>query len=220
MKTKNAISVKEIILEHLWIALGVAILATSVFLFFRPHNLVLGGISGLGIILEYLSSKHWSFQIPLWLTNLVFNVVLSLIALKVMGFRFLLKTIYGFLCLTLFFFLLEFTPQGFMEFFYTIPLIISSMIGAIVAGIGIGIFFLKDAGTGGTVLIAQLISHRFKKLPVATSLMFADWSIILMGIFVFGIERSVYGMVAIYISTKVIEQTMKFLTKFRERRAA
>jgi len=92
----SARNYKQIVLQYLQIAMGTTVLALGVYLFFMPHNLVVGGVSGLGIIILHYSETHLPFAIPVWLTNLAINIPLAVIALIVMGRKFLAKTIFAF----------------------------------------------------------------------------------------------------------------------------
>ena len=201
------INLKKIIIEYLQIALGTAILGIGIFVFFMPHNLVVGGVSGLGIIILHYSENYWPFAVPVWFTNLAVNIPLLLISLKVIGLKFITKTVFSAFFLTLVLFLLE---EYFPIAVYT-DLFLASVVGGVVVGVGVGVVYRQLATTGGTVLVATLLHRLFKHLPMPRILMFADWAIILLGFFVFGPELTMYALIAIFISTKSMEYVLEGL---------
>jgi len=203
----NSNNFKKILMEYLQVAVGTAILGIGIFVFFMPHNLVVGGVSGLGIIILHYSESYWPFTIPVWFTNLAVNIPLLLISLKVIGFKFITKTIFAAFFLTLVMFLLEeYVPVA-----VETDLFLASIIGGVVVGAGVGIVYRQLATTGGSVLVATLLHRLFKHLPMPRILMFVDWSIILLGFFIFGPELTMYALIAIFVSTKSMEYVLEGL---------
>ncbi|MCL2376052.1 MAG: YitT family protein [Defluviitaleaceae bacterium] len=204
MSTKNH---KQIALQYLQIALGTTVLALGVYLFFMPHNLVVGGVSGLGIIILYYSETHLPFIIPVWLTNLAINIPLAVIALLVMGKKFLAKTIFAFSTFSFALFLLE----EYINIALEIDFFLAAIIGGAICGVGVGLVYRQLATTGGSVLIAALLHKVLKHIPTSRILMALDWSVILLGFFVFGPERTMYAIIAIFVSTKAMEYVLEGL---------
>jgi len=197
---------KRVVLEYVNIAIGVTIVALAIYLFFMPNNLIIGGVSGIGIILLHYS-ENWVFTIPVWLTNLGLNIPLLLIALKVLGAKFIAKTVFATLYLSVAMFLLEeFVPQ-----FLETDLLLSAVFGGVVCGIGIGLVYRQLSTTGGSVLIATLIHKVLRYVPMSRALLIIDASIILLGFFVFGQERTMYAIIAVFISSKAIEYVLEGL---------
>ncbi|MCL2573180.1 MAG: YitT family protein [Defluviitaleaceae bacterium] len=204
MTTKSG---RQVVYEYLWIAIGTAIMAFGLYFFFMPHNLVVGGVSGLGIIILDYSYNNLDFTIPVWLTTLVFNIPLVLIALKVFGLKFIAKTTFAYLFLTLSLFLLE----EYVTYTFETDFFLASIIGGVICGIGVGLVYRQLATTGGSVLVAALLHKVFKHIPTSRILMTVDWSIILLGFFVFDFERTMYAIIAIFVSTKAIEYILEGL---------
>ncbi|MCL2753024.1 MAG: YitT family protein [Defluviitaleaceae bacterium] len=197
------INYKKVFVEYLHIALGVAILGAAIYFFFMPHNLVVGGLSGLGIII-YHYTQDWIFPIPVWLTNFGINIPLLLIALKVLGAKFIMKTLFGAVWLSLVLLLLEFVPNPLET-----DLLLASLFGGALAGFGVGIAFRKNGTTGGSTLTATLVHRITKKSSIPSILMVIDWGIILMGLFVFGPAQTMYAIAAIFVCTKVMEYVIE-----------
>jgi len=198
---------KLIAMQYLQIAIGTAIMAIGIYFFFIPHNLVVGGVSGLGIIILDYSYNNLSFAIPVWLTTLVVNIPLVLIAFKVFGPKFIAKTTFAYLFLTFSMFLLE----EYVHFVLETDFFLASIIGGVVCGVGVGLVYRQLATTGGSVLIAALLHRIFKHIPTSRILMIVDWSIIALGFFVFGFERTMYAIIAIFVSVKAMEYILEGL---------
>ena len=175
-------------------------LAASIALFYAPHNLVTGGVSGLGIILLYYSSNYWNFYIPVWLTNLAINIPLLLLALKMMGIHFIAKTVFATLFLSLSLFFLENMPLEIES-----DIFLGAVFGGVVAGVGLGVVIRNTATTGGSDMAAMLVSRIKKTISFSTSLMFIDWAIIISGFFVFGPENTMYAIISIFVCVKAID---------------
>ena len=197
----------QIAMQYLQIAFGTAIMAIGIYFFFLPHNLVVGGVSGLGIIILDYSYNHLSFAIPVWLTTLVVNIPLVLIAFKVFGPKFIAKTTFAYLFLTFSLFLLE----EYVRYELHTDFFLAAIIGGVVCGIGVGLIYRQLATTGGSVLIAALLHRIFKHIPTSRILMVVDWSIIAPGFFAFGFERTMYAVIAIFVSVKAMEYILEGL---------
>jgi len=202
----ETIKFKKYFWEYSKIAFGTALLGASVALFIAPHNLVIGGVTGLGVILLYYSQNYFGFAVPVWLTNLAINIPLLILALKFLGVKFLAKTIFATLFLSLVLFIMDNVPL-----YIESDLFLGSVFGGVVSGFGLGIVFKNLSTTGGTDLIAMLIQHFKKHLQVSQTLMFIDWGIILLGFFVFGSEHTMYAIVSVFICIKAIDFVLEGL---------
>ena len=198
-------SKKSILIEYLFLALGTLVMAFALELFIAPQNLVLGGVTGLGIIILHYSAA-WPFQIPVWLTNLVINIPLLLVGLKIFGMEFIFKTIFCTLFLSLSLFVLEISP-----IYLDSDLFLSSIFGGMMTGVGLGIVLRFMATTGGTDLAATILHRFFPSIAVSRLLMFLDWAVILTGFFVFGSSHTMYALIAIFIATKAIDYVLEGL---------
>ena len=104
-----------------WIALvtGVFLLAISVNWVYDPAGMVTGGVTGLGISIKYLSGKFLPFEIPVWLTNLAFNLPLLILAWKLLGKKFILRTLVATGLLSFFIYPLLFPSP--LSLFFSLP---------------------------------------------------------------------------------------------------
>ncbi|WP_298839351.1 YitT family protein [Clostridium sp.] len=197
-ETKN-----ENIFNYIYIMIGATILAAGVNLFFANLKLVTGGVSGLAIVIEYLSIKNYGVDIPLWFTNMVVNVPLLAIAIKLKGRAFVGKSMFAAAYLSFALFYTSFIPTP------KVDLLIASIFGGVFVGIGLGFVLRASASTGGTDLAANIIKVYLKNVPIAKIILAIDSTIILLGAFVFGIEKAMYALISTYIVSKVIDSILE-----------
>lgn len=196
------------VLDYLLITLGCCLLSYAVISFWAPQNLVTGGISGLGIIImHYTETAGFRFPIPIWLTNFVLNLPLFAIGYKIMDKTYFVRSVYGYLVMTVAFYVLQFFPPVPTDF------MLSSLFGGVVAGVGIALVFRAKATTGGSTLIAAIL-HRwaFSQFSTAKILFVTDTIIIMAGLVFFGPIATMYAVVAIFVSTKVADAVLEGLS--------
>ncbi|MBU3156141.1 YitT family protein [Clostridium estertheticum] len=197
-ETKN-----ENILNYIYIMIGATILAAGINMFFASLKLVTGGVSGLAIVIEYLSIKNYGVDIPLWFTNIVVNIPLLAIAIKLKGRAFVGKSMFAAAYLSFALFYTSFIPVP------KVDLLIASIFGGVFVGIGLGFVLRASASTGGTDLAANIIKVYLKNIPIAKIILVIDSTIILLGAFVFGIEKAMYALISTYIVSKVIDSILE-----------
>lgn len=190
-------------LEWVYITIGVMIASFAFSFFIEPHNLVIGGVSGLGIILKSLWKFDTSFII------LALNLILLLIGLMFLGKEFFLKTVYGSLIFPLFikvfnvlYELLEVSPST--------DKLLLILFSSVIMGVGLGIT-IKFGGTTGGADIPQKILLKYFHIPFSVSLFFIDGSVILFGFFVMGgndFSAILYGILFIFLSGFTMDQVV------------
>lgn len=148
-------------------------------IFLLPNNLVGGGVSGFAAILYYATG------IPMGYTYLILNVILLIIAIKILGTGFGGKTIYAILmtgiCLNIF---PNIIPVEFInEFAVSNGKLLCTILGGIIAGVGIGLSISQGGSTGGTDIIA-LLWCKFKNASPGRVILIIDVMIIISSILV------------------------------------
>lgn len=198
---KDKIFSKRWIINYTLIILGAFILAAGFVLFITPYKIVPGGVYGIAIIIHYLIGS------PVGLTALFMDVPLTIIGIKVLGPRFGYKTVVGFL-LTAFF------VDGLTYLYGDLPLVpdeplLSAIFGGVFLGTGLGMIFKSKATSGGTDIVAMIIS-KHTHLPVGQLLIYVDSAIVLIGLLVFQDWRiPLYSLIVIYITGKVIDTILQ-----------
>ena len=185
--------------DFLMIAAGTVCMALAVNLVYEPLGMVTGGISGLSIVVRRLTGQWLGKSVPVWLSNLLLNIPIFLTALKIKGKSYMRMTLFANLCFTGALFLIPVpdTPQK--------DFVLAAVVGGVLTGAGLGLVFSRGCSTGGTDLLGAVIHHFFPYYPVGQILFLLDCLIIAAGAWVFGIRPAVYAVVAIYLTTRLMD---------------
>ena len=179
------------------IIIGAFIMASGFVLFITPYKIVPGGVYGISIVLHYILGT------PVGAMALAFDVPLTIIGIKVLGPRFGMKTVVGFLSTALFVDTLTWV-------YGTQPLVegdalLSSIFGGLFIGVGLGLIFKSRATSGGTDIVAMMVS-KYTKLPVGQLLIIIDSIIVILGLVVFRDWKiPLYSLIVIFIVGKVVD---------------
>ncbi len=149
-------SIRKVLLEtkcYILITLGLLLYAIGWDVFLIPNNMVGGGVTGISAIIFY------AFKIPISISFFAINLVLLVIALKVLGKGFGIKTVYAIIVTSLFFeFLPDIIPASFIqEIAISNGKLLSAIFGGVLSGFGVGLCFSQGGSTGGTDIIALMI---------------------------------------------------------------
>lgn len=182
------------------IALGLAIYSFSWTAFLLPSGLMGGGVSGIGALIYYASGE----TIPMGYSYFIINAFLILIALRVLGPKFGLKTIFAIIVASV----LLSTFQKFI----TSPLVddkfMCAIIGGILGGVGVGITISQGGSSGGTDIIAMII-NKYKNISPGRIILYLDIFIIASSYLLFeDIPTIVYGYVVMGIASYSIDMVI------------
>lgn len=183
-------------LEYLLIIVGTGLMATAIISCFDAAGMVTGGFSGIAILVKAGTKNLYGNGIPLWITNLVLNIPVFLLAAKIKGFAFVKKALMGDLTLTIW---LAVLPAWKLSGDF----LLAALYGGILQGIGIGFVFLGGGTTGGTDLLAAIVQKYLRHYSIAQIMQFIDGAVVIVGMYVFGVERALYAIIAVYLVTKV-----------------
>ena len=183
-------------MEYLLIIVGTALMATAITSCFDAAGLVTGGFSGIAILVKAGTKSLYGNGIPLWVTNLVLNIPVFLLAAKIKGVAFVKKALLGDLSLTVW---LAVLPAWKLSGDF----LLVALYGGLLQGGGIGLVFLGGGTTGGTDLLAAIIQNFMRHYSIAQIMQFVDGAVVLVGMYVFGVERALYAIIAVYLVTKV-----------------
>jgi len=185
MKPKLATVIKD----YTIISFGLLLYVLGWQLFLIPAEITGGGVSGISAVVFFAT------KIPVSLTFLVINAVLVLIAIKILGASFGVKTIYSIAVLTVFFAVF----QSVLEKPLVDDTFLSAVIGGMTGGIGLGIVFSRGGSTGGTDIFAMIIM-KYRNVSPGKLIMLFDVIIIASSYFVFqSPEKLVYGYVSMWV---------------------
>lgn len=190
-------------LDYLLMAVGTALMAVSINSIYDPISMVTGGFTGAAIIIKELTAGFIPGGIPLWLTNIVLNVPVFILCLKIKGVRFLKRTLFATVALSFWLWILPVIPLGIDDF------VLASLFGGAIGGIGIGMVLMGRATTGGTDLVAALIQHFMKQYSIVKIMQVVDGLIVILGAYVFGITRAMYAIIAIFVTSWISDYLLE-----------
>ena len=203
------ITVKKLIIEYLLIVAGSIIYALGTVCFIFPDGLLLGGTSGVAVILASFIGNTPGIIFT------VINALLLLAALIILGKSMALKTFVGSTVTTLAITLFE------QLFKFDKPMIssayLSAAIGAALIAIASGILFYVDSSSGGTDIIA-LIIKKFSNIKIGMALLITDLLIVIVGGILSGCTIAIASFIGLLIKTLGIDLVIKLINKFREKR--
>lgn len=177
--------------DYLLLTLGAFIMGFAIKNIYDPVNLVTGGVSGIAIIMKA------QFGVPLWLTNTMLNVPLFAAGFKLMGWRFIKRTLTATVMLSFSLYIIPEMP------FLTDDILLAALFGGIISGVGTGLVLLASATTGGTDMLAALIQKYMKHYTIAQVMQVIDGMVVLAGAGVFGIRFALYAVIAVFALGKV-----------------
>ena len=192
MKTTKA---SEYFVQYALIALGSALFAAGFQFFLYPNSIIVGGVSGIAMIINYLT------DLPVGVLNIVLNIPLFIIAWRHFGTRFIVSSFVGMLLSSVLvdlFALTNYSP--------TDDMLLACIIGGAVKGFGLGIIYYAGTTTGGTDIVAKFVRLKFPYINFGTLLMLTDAVIIIAFAVIFKeVEGAMYAVISMFVVSKVID---------------
>lgn len=178
--------------DYLYVIIGAAFIAIAFNVFLLPNQIASGGVSGISTILKGVFGwepgiVQYSLNIPLFIAGLIF-----------LGAKFGVKSFVGTLVLpAVVLVTANWEP-------WTMNPLLGALFGGITVGLGLGIVFRGGASTGGTDLAAQIIT-KYTGFSLGRSVLLLDGLIVLSAAVVFDIEKALYALIALFVTTKTID---------------
>ncbi len=179
------------------IVIGSVLYALSVVWFIDPVHIIPGSITGIGVVIKAV------LGFPIGQLNFIINVPLVIIGTIVLGKRLLIYT-----GLTVFLTSVLMDKLAFIQPF-TNDVMLASIFGGVIMGVGLGLILDGGGTTGGTTLVGRLISKKYPHVPMGDILMVGDFIIIMAGSFVLrDWDLLLYSLIDLYVCVVVINVTM------------
>ena len=186
--------------DYLMIALGLIFYGIGWTVFLLPNDITSGGVPGISSIV------YWATGIPVQYTYFVINAVLLALALRILGFKFCIKTIFAVFTLTFFLSIIQKLAEG-THLLADQPFM-ACVLGATLCGIGIGIAFTSNGRTGGTDIIAAII-NKYRDITLGRVIMMCDLIIISSSYLVLqDWEKVLYGFVTLFVCSFMLDQVV------------
>lgn len=192
----NRTNWKELGIDTLYDLAGALLQAVGVWCFIEPFNIAPGGVSGIALMINYLTG------IPVGAMTFLINVPLLIISYFCLDRRMTMKTIRTviWMSVVLDLFAARFLPQ------YTGDRLISVAFGGIFVGAGVAAAFLRNSTTGGTDIAAKLLQKKQPYMQTGYALMTVEFFIVGASIIVYQeIEAAMYGLISIVCTTQTID---------------
>lgn len=210
--------------EYIMIAVGLLINTLAWNLFLIPNEVAGGGATGIAAIVMYatkgllpaevqaffsmLGMESVGGGIPITVTFFAINAILLIASIRILGFQFSIRSIFGVLCLTVWLWIpfrdlyQQFTGEPFPLF----DPFMSSIMAGIILGIGMGMAFTNNGSSGGTDIIAKII-NKYRTVTLGRALLFTDVAIICSSGFLpdAGIDRVIYGLIAMTVTSITLD---------------
>ena len=183
------------------IILGIAIYSFGFTAFILPEKVVMGGVSGIGSLI------YFAFNIPVAVTQYSINLLLLAFAYRLVGKQFVLRTIFGATVISI---MIGFMQPFFLELLDGKPLVqgetfMNVIIGGLCCGLGIGMAFTHNGSTGGTDIVAAMVSKK-SNVSIGRTMLYTDFFIISSSYILFqDINKIVYGFVVLFIASIVAD---------------
>lgn len=184
---------KQRILEYGQISVGSFVAALGLTMFLVPNMVAAGGVSGLATVIHYV------YELPVGWVMLAFNIPLFILGVFFMGKGFGSKSLVGAALMSVFTELTRNFPVP------THDLLLSSVYGGVVLGLGLGIVFRARGSTGGSDLTAMLLNYFVPSVSIGQGILLVDFFVIILEGIVFDWELAMYSWIALFISSKVID---------------
>ncbi len=199
--------------DYVMIIVGLTIYAIAFTAFILPHEIVIGGLAGVGTLVYFATNG----AIPVAVTSFTCNIILLACAYKIVGRKFVLRTIFGVIVASIGIGVFE---NVFMSLDHPIipDRIVSILLGGILCGFGIGTTFIHNGSSGGTDIVAAMVS-KVSNVSIGRTMIYVDLLIVSCSIFLpfdgtleqrieARIPTIVYGILIIFLYSYVTDQVI------------
>lgn len=200
-KIKDIVYHKNYIPRFMTLLLGVTLLAINYNLFLIPNNLVIGGTSGLAIIFQEIF--HISPQIFLYITS----ILLLIISFIFLGKGDTLNTIIGSFLYPLMVSVTVPLANILKNYFVFDSFLIIALLAGLISGFSNGIIYKSGFTTGGSDILMKIL-NKYARIPEGKSVLYTNILIILLGGFFFGINKMIYAIIILFISSTLVDRIL------------
>lgn len=186
--------------DYLLIALGMILYGIGWTVFLLPNQITVGGLPGVASIV------YWATGVPVQYTYFSINFILLILSIKILGWKFSVKTIFAVFTLTFFLLFIQQLTEG--TTFLQNEVFMSCILGATLCGSGIGIAFSVNGSSGGTDIVAAII-NKYHDVSLGRIIMMLNMTIVTCSYFVLkDWGQVVYGYVTLYVISFVIDKIL------------
>ena len=185
----------EVLKDMVFFVVGSFIYAVSVNVFTAPNNIAPGGVTGISTMVNYVAG--W----PIGMLGLLLNIPIFIWAIIEIGYKLVGKTMIA----TVFVSIAIDSISMFLPAYKGDPML-AAIFGGILEGAGLSLVFMRGGTTGGSDLVARLLGRRLRNLSLGKLMLGIDLTVVIVSAFVYqSIESALYAVIAIFVSTKLID---------------
>lgn len=187
--------------DYLFIIFGAFIYSFAFTGFILPLGVVIGGVTGVGTLIYFLTG------IPVGISQYIINLILLACAFRIVGRQFVVRTIFGTTCMAVWLSILQpLMAARFPEGVLPGQDFMSILIGAFLLGIALGLVFIHNGSTGGTDIVAAIVSKK-TNISVGRTMLYTDFCIISSSYLLFhSIDKIVYGLIVLFLLSYIVDQ--------------
>ena len=200
IKTKKEL-ITEFLKKGFFLIVGAFIVAVALEMFLLPNKIIDGGVIGISMMASYLT--NWNLGLLIFCINIPF----VLLAYKTIGKKFVINTFFAIAMLSI--------ATNVVSHFHHITedLLLVTIFGGILLGIGVGLILRNNASLDGTEMVSLVLTKKLKIVSVGELLMFINLFIYAAAGFVFEWDRAFYSILTYYIASKTIDMVLECLDK-------
>ncbi len=189
-------SLREELKNDLLVVVGLLVAAAAYRMYLIPNQVVNGGFTGVGQLLNHATG------ISVGLVNIALNVPLFLISMKSMGLRFGVRSLIAMVLMSLLIDHIPLPPA-------TDDMLLASVYGGAISGIGFGLVLRGNATTGGTDMLASLLHRLVPVIKVSYAIFMIDGLVIIASAFVFEAQAAMYGLISAFLCNVLIDLVLE-----------
>ncbi len=187
---------RQLVRDYLLLTLGALVTAFSFAAFFLPHDIAPGGVTGIATVLSSVTALN------VGLLSFLINLPLFAIGWRRVGWRFAARSFIAMLLLSLF---IDVIPV----FDLSGDMMLASLFGGVIMGVGLGMVVRSGATTGGTDMAAMIVHEHWSFLTVPMVLFAIDAVVVVIAAMAFGLQAGLFALVSLFTSTKAMDAVIK-----------
>ena len=195
---------KYLIKKYIAFIIGVFLTAFAFTIFYSPNNIVCGGTSGLSIIFRELFNINPSLFIA------ITSLILLIFSLIFLGWETTTRTVVGTILYPVFIMIIEFISP--YIHFESSSMFLTILFGGIIYGLGSGLMLKTGFSTGGSTILCQIM-NKYGKMSIGNASLLINSIILLFGVFVFGMDKTIYALCTIYIYSVITDRVILGVSK-------
>jgi uncharacterized membrane-anchored protein YitT (DUF2179 family) len=198
---------REIFIDILYDILGSFVLSIGIYSFVEPINIAPGGVSGIALMVNYLTN------LPVGLVSFLLNVPIIVAGYRLLGGKCVRKTIITAIISAVMLdeIVEKILPQ------YEGDIMLASLFGGALMGLGMSIIFRRGSTTGGTDIISHILKAKKPVLSLGRAILAVDSAVIISSVIVYGkIEAAMYSLICLYATVETIDKAVPEVKNVRE----